>query len=479
MTTLFALLALLSLTLVDPPGDAAGDGTLVPPTSPMYANVAMFDLQGVELQISEIGQAELRVTLGSLGPAASADADAAALETEEDEEAAERARELAATQFDVSGLLAVVDVYLSTGADGASQTLRGPDMLLPTGHGWRYAVRLSAEGAWGVTYVGDTLEDAPAQADAELPTLTYVPLNIERSGNQLSFVLPWQFEPNASVGVFAVTGVHDPFSPDGWRGIGSAPSPWAFSGGQQVAPVIDVLALTAEAQAAALRTGVLPAPSGGGSSLPLSPWLLLMVGGVVVAGLGLLLRGRVSAPQVAVAGDAATDAPEEPASDEAATADEEIDVLATLLPFESDDGDSADETEPVAAEPHVEIRIGQAQPESSEVALAAPDTVPDDGSGISAHDTGEQLVEIGDPDEPQVVPVNQSASGVVRDSRAFSTSVEESYLDLEAKGSGDFGDGEEESFWHPRTRESTAKLKKTLIDRVIAAGEDGTGESGG
>src|SRR5690606_17118666 len=97
------------------------------------------------------------------------------------------------------------------------------------------------------------------------------------------------------VDLYAMTGVHDPFSTDGWRRLADAPSPWAFSGSAQVTPVIDLLASDADAQADALRRGVLPLPPREpGMSLPLSPWLWMMIGGVALALIGLVMRGRVA-----------------------------------------------------------------------------------------------------------------------------------------------------------------------------------------
>ncbi len=500
MNTLLTFLALLAFAVTDPPGDAVGDGALVPPTSPLYANVAMFDLQTVEVEVAEDGTAVLRVTLGSLGPAAATDASQGdADDAEADGATDEAARALAATQFDVSGLLAVVDVYLSTGADGASQTLRGPNMLMPAGSGWRHAVRISAEGAWGITFIGDNgaVPVEPPGADVVSGTLQHTPLNLGRRGNELSLVLPWQYEPNARVDVLAVSGVHDPFSPDAWRPLSETPSPWAFSGGEQVAPVIDVLAADAAAQTRALRTGVLPAPSRGSASLPLSPWLWLMVAGVAVAVLGLVLRARVQGQKAAASDEGA----EVAAGDAAHGEDDDVDVLATLLPFESDldeappAGSPGAEDLPVLGDgSDVEAGVLPAGSPAGEDLL-----VPGDGSDVEAEaphelavtatpaaggsdlvvdDTGERLVEIGDPADGPADATN-GATGMTSTVRSpFSTSVEESYLATPGgEGydgfTGSFGDGEDESFWHPATRETTTKLKKTLIDRVIAAGEDG------
>ncbi|MFA5551783.1 MAG: glucodextranase DOMON-like domain-containing protein [Trueperaceae bacterium] len=464
---LAALLALLAITLTDPTGDAIGDGSLVPPTSTVYANVAMFDLQGVELEVAEDGAAVLRVTLGALGTTASSVGDESADGDVASAEENEAIRQGEAEQFEVSGLLAIVDVYLDTGAGGADQTLRGPNMLLPVGAGWHHAVRFSAEGAWGVTYAGTQADegapDGGAEAQAEPQTLTHVPLTTTRSGNVLSVVLPWQFDPEAQVDVYAMTGVHDPFTTSGWRALSESPSPFAFSGGEQVVPVVDLLAPDAETQAAALRSGVLPSPSrSAGMSLPLSPWLWLMVAGLALALLGLVLRGRVGAP---VAADGA--APGSDESDEELAAegeaegveDEGVDVLSTLLPF---DGEPV-EGEPDAgqageAELETELHgVQEAEPENAdtdEVLLAEPPTEPD--APLEGPPPADPQPEAAAPTPPHRSP--------------FSTGVEESYLNVGESGDeGDeLGGGTElESFWHPGSRG-----RRTLVESSDRAAPD-------
>ena len=76
--TLPIALALVALSLADPSGDAFGDGTLTPPTAPIYANAAALDIQSVDLETVPSGT-RLSVTLGTLGgegggPSAAADA---------------------------------------------------------------------------------------------------------------------------------------------------------------------------------------------------------------------------------------------------------------------------------------------------------------------------------------------------------------------------------------------------------------------
>src|SRR5690606_27368028 len=65
---LITLAAAAALRLLDPTGDAAGDGTLMPPTSPAYANASLFDLQEVALTpgATEGEPATLTVAMGSI-----------------------------------------------------------------------------------------------------------------------------------------------------------------------------------------------------------------------------------------------------------------------------------------------------------------------------------------------------------------------------------------------------------------------------
>lgn len=498
---LATLLALLSLTLADPTGDAIGDGTLDPPTSPVYANVAMFDLQGVELDVAEDGSAVLRVSLGALGAAVtgggdgSLGADGSAVEPQEEAFESESLRLEEAGQFDISGMLAVVDVYLDTGEGGAEQTLNGPNMLLPAGSGWHYAVRVSAEGAWGVTYVGGSVsppstlpepeetrpdgeEGGPPEPEPQ--TLSYVPLPTERSGNELALSLPWTLDPTATVDVFAMTGVHDPFSPSGWRQISPTPSPWAFSGGEQIVPVIDLLARDPAAQSAALRSGVLPRPDrGGGLALPRSPWLWLMVAGVAVALVGLVLRGRVARPAAASpeAPGAGSDEGDSDAVEVVPESDDDVDVLATLIPFDDDEDDDelGEQLDAVveadgAGEPAAVTQL-EASPEDEEGAqLLTTEEEPEPEPVAEAG--GEALLDRGTPVPDQTPPAER------RSDATFSTAVDESYLQVGSEADDQLYVEELpedlESFWHPASR-----ARKTLVELVPDLGTEAPEEAEG
>lgn len=380
--TLGTLLTLAALVLTDPTGDAAGDGTLTAPSAPIYANASIFDVQEVELEGDDAG-ATLRVTMGSLDNASS-------------------------LPEGFSGV--IVDVYVDTEPGGATVTLPGPNMRMPPGRGWQFAVRISGDGAYAVRYAEmtegvDALDPGEAasvgnagaaQADAEqtmepesaLDALGRVPLAIARDGSTLSVRIPWPVGEHPEV--YAMSGVYDPFTPTGWRPLAAAPSPWAFSGTDQVVPVVDLLAPDADAQEHALRTAVLPRMLS--RSALASPWLLVMAAGLAVAALGLWLRRKV-APEGAVAtpepvADAAAEVvPEvvpEVATDGAAEiAPEVVPEIATEATPDGAAEIAPDVTPEMATGATLEVDEGEvadARPVSGSVALALRSDVPSFGA---------------------------------------------------------------------------------------------------
>lgn len=305
---LLALAAATTLRLLDPTGDAAGDGTLLPPTSPAYANVSVFDLQEVALVpgASEDEPVTLAVSMGSV----------------------ELTDALPAGFNKV-----VVDVYIDTAPGGAEVTLDGPGLLMPLDRGWDYAVRISPRGAFGAV--------APLEAEAEVQ---WQQLPLALDGDTFVVSLPWALGEQRDL--YAVTGLFDAFSPSGWRELSRTPSAWSFYSETQALPVVDVLAVDQEAQVRVLTTGVLPAPATPRDASGL-PWLVTAVGGVLIALYGMLLRRRVPAPQAAAvdAGEAAADAD----ADEAAT-DKGVDERVADADADADEGVAEDVSEEVAEE---------------------------------------------------------------------------------------------------------------------------------
>ncbi len=278
--SILSLLILAALTLTDPTGDAFGDGELIAPTSPIYANPAIFDIH--ELRVERLDgegplrPAEVRLTLAGvrLDPAMA------------------------------SGFAgAIFDIYIDTGEGGIESTLPGPGMLMPPNSGWEYALRLGPDAAFAVTHdllVPEPDEEesaAPVPAGVRLPdgrALARIPVTVVIDGNTLRVSLPWNLP--AQFYAYAVSGVHDSFSASGWRQLAQAPSPWAFSGGSQSVPVIDLVANSQAEQVRALQEGVLPRV--GGTTARGWPWLLLMGSGVGLAFYGLWQRRRSPAPPV-------------------------------------------------------------------------------------------------------------------------------------------------------------------------------------
>lgn len=352
------ILALLALSVTDPSGDAFGDGTLSPPTAPIYADTAVFDIRAVELAAVD-GGTRLSVSLGSLGlvggdgvpDGGSAEPDGTEEQPVADpadpavaDDQAELVGEVPLTGF----LPTVIDVYLVGAGPGFSETLPGPDLDFPTGTAWQYAVRITSDGAQLVAFPGaqaqpvepraeaasagveagasagaEAAASAGAEAGADVvdgaepgegsgqdaeeaetePTelgpadMPRLALSVSRQGRDLVVYLPMTLPDDTRVQ--AMSGVYDPFSPTGWRPLSPTPSPWAFSGAEpQLSPVIDLLAADPGAQVAAITTGVLPRQSEARFAR-FTPWPYVMVLGLLLALGGLVLRGRVKPSRVA------------------------------------------------------------------------------------------------------------------------------------------------------------------------------------
>ena len=243
-------LVLALMLRTDPVGDAVGAGTLLPPTAAVFADVGAFDLTAVEVL----------------------------------EEATWTVRLSFASRVDSIGTstglgVTIADVYLDTGPGGATTTLPGVDLVLPRGLGWEVAFRVHADEAHAVVASG--VEGGQARWESVDVTVA------DRSVTLRSQV------PRTAVldGVYAATGVYDPFSADGWRSVTATPSPWAFSSPLPAVPVVDVLATNGEAQASWLIRGLFPPTSRTRPTLGATvAWSIVMVLGTLVASVGVALR---------------------------------------------------------------------------------------------------------------------------------------------------------------------------------------------
>src|SRR5690606_11212790 len=243
--------------------------------------------------------------------------------------------------------------------------------------------------------VGVTLEPPAA------PELDYqrVPVGVALQGSTLTIELPWDF-PDEVV-VYALAGVHDPFNPTGWRPLATTPSPWAFSGGEQVVPVIDLIAPDQETQDAALKSGILPLPAVAAGDAGLL-WLLLMALGLVVATTGLVLRRRVPAP---VTRQLRTGLPPEPVDEALVPAPKRLQPVQLAAASVASDASAASAVVAESTEPVTE-RAPDAVPEREQSSLRVVESDRPDGVGAELHSDGEVLVQ--DPDDAATPAVGEA-----------------------------------------------------------------------
>jgi hypothetical protein len=239
-----AVVALLTLT--DPVSDI-GDGTVRPPTAAISRPIGALDVTQLEFYDTEA--VTFSLTLASL-----------------------------TNPFDLQNgfTFPVIEVYLDDYSDtGSSTLLPGSGMRLPGGASWRYAFKLT----------GDTLQVFEATADGWQEVSSKYSPTISVQGNSIvvSSSLPYPERFDA----YGMVGSYTPFNETGWMPISRAKSPWAYSSESQTFPVLDVIAPTFEAQRDALASGVLPVIK---PPRPTNPWIFVMVGGILLALVGVMLR---------------------------------------------------------------------------------------------------------------------------------------------------------------------------------------------
>lgn len=301
MNTLLALLAVL-FHIADPASDAIGDGTLTPPTAPLYASSAVFDIRELTLHATDDG--ELTVVL-----------EMATLERDGDYENGFRSL--------------IADVYLDTAPGGENMLNTPGEWLLEPDETWNYLVRITPDGTYGL---------AP---DMELVDADELVTTVHES--QIIVALPStllaaeEYEPYA----YALTGLYDPFAANLWREVESAPSPWAFSSDAALpTPVLDITAADFDIQAKAFENRVLPKEHVTVSRSLI--WIAVMFAGLLIAIVGWLLRLQ-KRPAAAVT-DAASDADvneDQPTEADVAPAPpaRKLELLAPVRPKDSESED--------------------------------------------------------------------------------------------------------------------------------------------
>ncbi len=233
--------------------DAAGDGSLRPPTAPRYSDPAWYDL--LDVRLLEGDPIRISVTLAAVDGSGG---------------------------LPIGITQPIIEVYLDTEPGGAEALLPGSGLSMPLGEGWQLAFRITGDGAWGWQ------ADPQGGVDLAAP----VPIEVVVDGRDLTLLTPFR-RPQEPPRVYAISGVYDPFRPDGWRPLTRDASAWAFSSPSQVVPVVDVFPSDLEQRAAALARGELPRQvTRGPGDLGTWSWIVLMVTGFVVALAGVVLRVR-------------------------------------------------------------------------------------------------------------------------------------------------------------------------------------------
>ena len=281
--SLFAAALLLGLALAQEVSDAEEVGTppgLLPPTSPLYADPGWYDLVAARWVEPDATSLWLEIELGAVDVGG----------------------------FGALGLRQpIIEVYVDDGGGGAATLLPGSGLRMPDGDGWRQAVRVTGDGVWWW--------EATVDGRGLLPPR---PLPAVVDGRVVRIAWPTVRPDDGQL--YAITGVHDPFSPDGWRPMATEPSPWAFASDTPGPPVIDVLPGDHAVWRQVRETGALVRPS---DPIPAQRgaarwrWWVLMGLGLGLASAGLWWRSRppaASAEPIPTAGES----PPAPLADDAA-----------------------------------------------------------------------------------------------------------------------------------------------------------------
>jgi hypothetical protein len=170
----------------------------------------------------------------------------------------------------------VIEIYIDDQSNTGSTTLLpGSGMRLPRDATWKYAFKLT----------GDTLQVFEASANGWQDVSGRYPTTLSVEGTTIT--VKSSLPRPEKLDLYGVVGSYTGFNETGWTPISRNASPWAYSSPTQIPAALDVIAPTFEAQQNALATGVLPVIR---PPRPLNPWLFVMIGGVLLALVGVLLR---------------------------------------------------------------------------------------------------------------------------------------------------------------------------------------------
>jgi hypothetical protein len=240
-----ALAALLTLT--DPVGDL-GNGQVSQPTAAVARPVGSLDV--TQLELYDAPSVTFSLTFASL-----------------------------TNPFELRNgfTFPVIEIYLDDQlGTGSTTLLPGSGMRLPREATWKYAFKIT----------GDSLQLFEATSNGWRDVTSQFAPSLEVQGT--SIIVTSSLPRPEDLDLYGMVGSYTGFNETGWMPLSRTESPWAYSSETQVPAALDVLAPTFAAQQQALDTGVLPVITQPRSAM--NPWLFVMLGGVLIAVTGLLLR---------------------------------------------------------------------------------------------------------------------------------------------------------------------------------------------
>ncbi len=234
------------LTFTDPPADL-GNGTVRQPTAAVGRPNGALDVTQFELYDSEA--VTFSLTFTSL-----------------------------ANPFNLPNgfTFPIIEVYLDDQlGTGSAMLLPGSGMRLPRGATWNYAFKLT----------GETLHVFQGTPNGWQDVTNRYPTRLTLQGTTI--IMSSSVPRPEKLELYGMVGSYTGFNETGWTPINRSESPWAYSSPTQIPAALDVIAPTFEAQQDALASGVLPVIR---PPRPTNPWIFVMIGGVLVAVLGVMLR---------------------------------------------------------------------------------------------------------------------------------------------------------------------------------------------
>lgn len=248
MKTLLVFTALLRL--IDPVGDAFGNGDVQPPSAEVFRTPGIFDI--TEIMVPNAETLGFEITMGLLNNP---------------------------WNLPNGFSMPIIEVYLGVREStlGRQTLLPGSGMSLSEEGRWLYAFRITGE-QFNV-YEAFDAQGSPRDVTEEIDAQLQVRNN--------TIVVTTRLEIPERFSLYAMSGSYDPFSETGWRAVRPERSAWHFYSSSQSIPVLDVVADSVALQRQAIDNQVLPEIR---AAFRQEEWFYIVIAGIIISLLGLLSR---------------------------------------------------------------------------------------------------------------------------------------------------------------------------------------------